>query len=108
MTLTTRTPLIIAALVAALVGGLFALSAGPAEAIVPPKDCKIITVGGKRYNIKSDQIKCTTAREYATKYLRTRDAPRSWKCYRYTGSKLVFRCVNTRSTPDKTIWAYKK
>ena len=104
MTHKVRIPFILLALIAASL----VFAAGPAGAIVPPKDCKTITVKGKRYAIKADQIKCTTAREYAEDYLRTRDAPRSWKCYRYTGSKLVFRCMNTRSTPDKTIWAYKK
>jgi hypothetical protein len=111
MTLTTRTISTLIALVAAFAVAALTLSAGPADAIVPPKDCKTIKVKGKRYNIKADQIKCTTARDYAGDYLRSRQVHRRWKCYSYkytSTNHLVLKCVNTRSNPDKTIWAYRK
>jgi hypothetical protein len=91
---------------AGLVGA--SLAAAPAGAIVPPKDCKIITVGGKRYNIKSDQLKCKTARQYSATYLRTHHKPSGYVCNRYTGSKIVFRCVAAKYNPDRTFFAIKK
>lgn len=104
----TRLPILISAL--ALAAALIAatLIAAPAGAIVPPRDCKTITVADKRYNIKSDQLRCTTARKYAASYLRSRTKPSGYKCNRYTDSKLVFRCANTRANPDRTFFAIKK
>jgi hypothetical protein len=84
------------------------LAAAPAGAIVPPKDCKIIKVGGKRYNIKADQLKCTKARDYSATYLRTHHKPSGYVCNRYSGSSIVFRCVNTHYNPDRTFFAIKK
>ena len=104
MTSFFRLPLLLAA-VALLVT---AFASQPAGAIVPPRDCKTITVGGKRYQVKSDQLRCTLAREYAARYLRSRTKPAGYKCQRYTNSKLVFRCVNTRYNPDRTFFAIKK
>jgi hypothetical protein len=85
-----------------------AFAAGPAGAIVPPKNCGKLTVKGKTYNIKADQLKCTKARDYSADYLRTRDKPRYYKCYSYTGSAIKFRCIATKYNPDKTFWAIKR
>ena len=91
-----------AAVVAALI------ATGPASAIVPPKDCGRVTVSHKRYNIKADQLKCDSARRYSITYLKSRTKPRHYRCYRYSGSKLVFKCVNTSANPDKTFFAIKR
>ena len=85
-----------------------AFAAGPAGAIVPPKNCGKVTVKGKTYNIKADQLKCTKARDYSVDYLRSRDKPRYYKCYSYTGSAIKFRCIATHYNPDKTYWAIKR
>ena len=103
MTSKTRLPLLLLAIAL-----LVAVAVPQAGAIVPPRDCKTITVSGKRYNIKSDQLRCTTARTYAERYLRSRSRPSGYVCKRYTGSKLVFRCVNAGANPDKTFFAIKK
>ena len=100
---TTRLPLLLLAIAL-----LVAVAVPQAGAIVPPRDCKTMTVSGKRYQIKSDQLRCSTARTYAERYLRTRSKPRGYTCKRYTGSKLVFRCVNASANPDKTFFAIKK
>ena len=85
-----------------------ALAATHAGAIVPPKDCGRISVGSHRYNIKADQLKCSSARRYSARYLRTRHGPRDYACHRFRGSALVFRCVNTRANPDRTFFAIKR
>jgi hypothetical protein len=77
-------------------------------AIVPPRDCKTITVNGHRYRIKADQVPCRTARTYAYRYLAKRIRPRGYTCVRYKGSALVARCVNTHANPDRTIFMIKR
>jgi hypothetical protein len=82
--------------------------AAPSGAIVPPKDCGRVTVGGKRYDIKADQLRCPTARRYSTTYLRSRHRPARYSCHRYRGTALVFRCVNGSANPDRTFFAIKR
>lgn len=85
MRLLFATPLLVAALLA-----------GPpaAQAIVPPVDCGMTTVKGKRYNIKADQIACRTAKPHARRYLSTGRRPSGYRCRSYSGStKLKFRCA---------------
>jgi hypothetical protein len=66
---------------------------GTAQAIVPPADCGTTTVKGKRYTIKADQIRCSTAKPHARRYLRTGRRPSGYRCRNYGGStKLKFRC----------------
>jgi hypothetical protein len=100
----TRTSTTIAALIVAAAVAFTA----PAGAIVPPKDCGIIKVKGKRYNVKSDQLKCTTARKYTTTYLTSHHKPSGYQCNRYSGSKVAFRCVATKYNPDRTFFAIKR
>lgn len=92
-----RTPAVLGAIVCASVG----LPAAPAGAIVPPKDCGFLTVNAKRYNIKADQLACTTARRYSKNYLiSTKRKPDGYRCTRYssTETKLKFRCVKGART----------
>lgn len=63
------------------------------QAIVPPTDCGRLTVKAKRYTIKTDQLRCSTARTHATRYLRTHTRPRGYTCRDYgADTKLKFRC----------------
>lgn len=83
--------------------------AAPAGAIVPPRDCGILKIGSKRYNIKADQLRCPTAKRYAEAYLRRKAKPSGYRCTRgASGSKLVFRCVAARYNPDRTFFAIRK
>ena len=68
-------------------------AAASAPAIVPPKDCKTITVKHHRYNIKADQLPCSQAKTYATRYLKSNTRPPGYKCTRYKGSALVARLI---------------
>ena len=71
------------------------LAGAPAGGTVPPKNCGYMSVAGHRYNIKADQIRCATARPYATSYLRSHSAPRGYTCRDYSsGTKLKFRCTH--------------
>lgn len=75
--------------------------AAPAPAIVPPKDCGYVAVHAKRYNIKADQLACTTARRYSKNYLiSVKRKPTGYRCTRYTSAetKLKFRCVKGTRT----------
>lgn len=67
--------------------------ASPAHAIVPPSDCGTLTVKSKRYSIKSDQLRCATARSHARRYLSSGVKPRGYRCRNYRATtKLKFRC----------------
>ena len=72
-----------------------ALTAGGASAIVPPKNCGMQTVGGKRFQIKADQMRCRTAKRYSRRYLGTGHRPAGYSCrnYRASQTKLKFRCA---------------
>ena len=80
------------------VGALAALGlaagAASAPATVPPKNCGMTTVSGKRYQIKADQLRCTTAKTYARRYLRSHSRPSGYRCTDFGSStKLKFRCA---------------
>ena len=50
------------ALALAVAVAMLAASAPHGVAIVPPSDCGRLTVKAKRYDIKADQLRCSTAR----------------------------------------------
>ena len=89
----TLNPRRLATLVIAGILAAAALAPADAGAIVPPRNCHIITVKDKRYNIKADQLRCRRARRYSRRYLRTRWRPRGYHCRRYQDSALRFRCA---------------
>ncbi len=63
------------------------------DAIVPPSDCGSLTVKSKRYNVKADQLRCRTARTYATRYLSAHRKPKGFRCRDFGAeTKLKFRC----------------
>jgi hypothetical protein len=75
---------------AALVAGL---TAGDAGAPVPPRDCGMLRDGGKRYNIKADQLRCRVARRYARGYLDRHRRPSGYSCRDYgRETRIEFRC----------------
>lgn len=62
-------------------------------AIVPPTDCGAMTVRAKRYTIKTDQLRCLTARSHAKRYLSSAIKPSGYTCRNYGAqTKLKFRC----------------
>jgi hypothetical protein len=80
------------AVVAALLGVMAVLPA-KSWAPVPPRDCGMLTVDGKRFNVKADQIRCRTARRYAKTYLKSSRRPSGYSCRRYgRETKIEFRC----------------
>jgi hypothetical protein len=95
-------------LICALAGVLLVAVVATSEAIVPPKNCGTISVKHRRYQIKADQLPCSKAKTYASRYLASRTRPPGYKCHRYSGSALVARCENTRATPDRTIFMIKR
>jgi hypothetical protein len=74
---------------------LAVVAAGAAHAIVPPKNCGSQTVFGKRYQIKADQMRCSTAKRYSRRYLSTGRRPSGYRCknFRASETKLRFRCA---------------
>ena len=95
-------------LICALAGALLLAVAITSEAIVPPKNCGTITVKHRRYQIKADQLPCSNAKTYASRYLASGTRPPGYRCHRYRGSALVARCENTRANPDRTIFMIKR
>ena len=94
-----------AVLAAIVVAVLLAGSAvQAAQATVPPRNCKIITVGGKRYNIKADQIRCPKARTWSATYLRAHRGPSGYRCRDIRGSRMVFRCLRG----DRSFFAIRR
>jgi hypothetical protein len=80
------------AIVAAVLGVMLVLPA-KSWAPVPPRDCGMLTVGGKRFNVKADQIRCQTARRYARTYLKRSRKPSGYSCRRYgRETRIEFRC----------------
>ena len=76
-----------------LAGLAVAVAATPAPAPVPPKDCGFVEVKRKRFNIKSDQLRCAPARRYSRRYLSGSGRPRGYRCTDYGGGTAIeFRC----------------
>lgn len=72
---------------------LLAVLSPPAGAIVPPRDCGTLKAKGTRYGIKADQLRCRTARTYASRYLNERRRPRGYRCRNYgRETRIRFRC----------------
>ena len=76
-------------------GALLAAMLIPAGsgAIVPPRNCGNLSVNGRTYNIKADQIRCPRARRYAKRFLVSHTKPDGYSCRTYTNSALKFRCA---------------
>ena len=86
-------------IITAALGAALAIPAS-APAVVPPKNCGTISVGAKRFQVKADQISCTTGRDHARRYARTKRAPRGYRCRNITNqrNRVNFTCFNGRKT----------
>ena len=69
-----------------------------APAVVPPKSCGTMTVKGKKYQVKADQISCKTGREHTQRYLSSHRKPRGYSCKDLSKEKgrVTFTCNNGR------------
>jgi hypothetical protein len=69
-----------------------------ATAVVPPKNCGTMSVKGKRFQVKADQISCRSGRRYAARFLRRGSKPRGYRCRDYPSRKgrVDFYCNNGR------------
>jgi len=77
----------------ALTVAVLLVAAAPSPAPVAPRNCGMMTVEGKRYQVKADQIRCSTAKTRTRRYLREGDRPRGYSCRNYGSSTaLKFRC----------------
>jgi hypothetical protein len=82
-------------LVALLIAGVLSaavLIPAKAGATVPPRNCGKLSVNGRTYNIKADQLRCRPARSYSKRYLTSRWKPSGYSCRGYQNSALKFRC----------------
>jgi hypothetical protein len=72
---------------------MLAAAASYSHAIVPPTTCGSVTVKAERYLIKADQLRCSTAKSHAQRYLATKIRPSGYTCRDYGAeTKLKFRC----------------
>ena len=100
--LIARRSLVITAIALALV---VALAPGAAWAPVPPRNCGMLEVKGKRYNIKADQIRCRAARRAARRYLADHVKPHGYSCRNYgSETSIKFRC----SKGDRVLFAIRR
>jgi len=56
-------------------------------AVVPPKNCGMKTVKGKRYQVKADQISCRKGRRYVKRFIRRGTKPAGYRCKDYPSKK---------------------
>jgi hypothetical protein len=75
----------------------FALTGG-AHAVVPPRDCGMLTLKGHRYQIKVDQITCADGKTFSRGYVERKVTPRGYACKKFPVKKrrVRFNCVNGR------------
>lgn len=81
----------------AALGSLLVGSAA-AAAVEPPKDCGRTTIGGKRYQVKVDQITCQTGLRHTRRYIDTRARPTGYRCRLYPSrrDRVRFYCSSGR------------
>ena len=85
--------------------GFALLPAAKSWAPVPPRDCGMLEVSGKRFNVKADQLRCKTARRYTKGYLARHDAPSGYRCRDYgRETRIKFRC----SRGDRVLFAIRR
>jgi hypothetical protein len=99
----SRTRIILAT--AAVLALAVTLAPQSAWAPVPPRDCGMLRAEGKRFNIKADQIRCSTARRQAKRYLVSGREPSGYSCRDYgRGTKIQFRC----SKGQRVVFAIRR
>ena len=77
-----------------------AVAAAPAAATVPPKDCGLTTVKGKRYDIKTHLVSCKRGKPWARSYLRSGRKPSGYHCRDYSAKVTKFRFICRRGGRD--------
>jgi hypothetical protein len=89
----------------ALVIAVLLIFPAASPAPVAPVNCGMITVKSKRYQVKADQIRCTTAKTWVRKYLGSRWHPSGYTCRNGDSStQLKFRCWKH----ERTYFAIKR
>ena len=83
-----------------LCAALAALAAAPAAGTVPPTDCGLTTVKGKRYDIKTHLVTCRRGKPWARTYLRSGRKPKGWQCKDYSARLTKFRFICRRGGRD--------
>ena len=84
---------------------LLLVFAAPSPAPVAPRKCGDITVKNKRYLVKADQVKCSTAKDWSRRYLKGDGHPKGYSCSPGSaGSQLKFRCWKH----ERTYFAIKR
>jgi hypothetical protein len=69
------------------------VAAAPSPAPVAPRNCGMMTVKGKRYQVKADQVPCPRAKRWSRTYLSRRSRPSGYSCRNFDSSTaLKFRC----------------
>ena len=68
-------------------------AAVPAAATVPPRDCGSLRADGKRFGVKSHQLRCPLARRHARRWLATERRPAGWRCTEPRGTRLKLHCA---------------
>jgi hypothetical protein len=91
MQMSYRVPVAIAAF--ALAVTVLLVAAAPSPAPVAPRNCGMMNVKGKRYQVKADQIPCPRAKRWSRTYLSRRSRPSGYTCRNFDSSTaLKFRC----------------
>jgi len=84
---------------------LLLVFAAPSPAPVAPRKCGDITVKHKRYLVKADQVRCTTAKKWSRRYLNDSWHPSGYTCRRGDSqTQLKFRCWKH----ERTYFAIKR
>jgi hypothetical protein len=81
-------------------GGLLCMLAIPhgTGAVVPPRDCGRMTLKGRTYQVKVDQISCGDGRAFTRAYVNDKVSPKGYKCRDYPAKKgrVKFYCADGR------------
>ena len=77
-----------------------AVTATPAAATVPPKDCGLTKAKGKRYDIKTHLVTCKRGKPWARTYLRSGRKPSGYHCRDYSANVTKFRFICRRGGRD--------
>ena len=84
-------------------------AASPASTVgSAARACGVIAVGGRHFDVKASGLTCSKGRYYAVRYLSKGRRPPYYKCYRYSGGSIKFRCIATRYEPDRAFWAIRR
>jgi len=89
----------------ALAIAVLLVTAASSPAPVAPRNCGMMSVEGKRYQVKADQIRCRTAKTYSRRYLRDAARPSGYACRNFgSETSLKFRCTKR----ERTFFAIKR